>query len=387
MKILITSDLYTTATNGVVTSLKNLCGELEKKGHEVRILSFSENRHSRKEGNIYFLRSLPFPVYPNVRLPIFALRHKYVKELIAWKPDVIHSQCEYFSFGFAKYISKKTKAPIVHTYHTLYEQYVTYVIPIKRLGEWLVRVFSRKRLKRTKVIIAPTYKVEQTLRGYNIKNEIAVIPSGISLEQHKKRLSAEERSKRRNDLGISDDKKVLINLGRLGTEKNIDELVTFFAKACEKRDDLRFLIVGGGPAKEMLEKLAEKLGVADKVIFTGMVPPTEVQNYYQLGDLFVGASTSETQGLTYVEASACGLPLLCRKDLCLVGVLLEGENGYEYTSEQEFLESLDKIADSFEWRTAASKKGEEISELFDKTHFGDSVEALYNSAIKSTTCN
>ncbi|MBQ7292596.1 MAG: glycosyltransferase [Clostridia bacterium] len=104
MKILITSDLYTTATNGVVTSLKNLCGELEKKGHEVRILSFSNNKHSRKEGNVYLLRSLPFPVYPDVRLPIFARRHEYVKEIIAWKPDVIHSQCEYFSFVYAKYI-------------------------------------------------------------------------------------------------------------------------------------------------------------------------------------------------------------------------------------------------------------------------------------------
>ena len=381
MKILITSDLYTTATNGVVTSLKNLCGELEKKGHEVRILSFSNNKHSRKEGNVYLLRSLPFPVYPDIRLPIFARRHEYVKEIIAWKPDVIHSQCEYFSFGYAKYISKKTKAPIVHTYHTLYEQYVTYVIPIRSLGERLVRVFSRKRLKRTKVIIAPTYKVERTLRSYKIENEIAVVPSGISLEQYKMRLSPEERSKKRNELGISDDKKVLINLGRLGYEKNIDELITFFAKSCEKRDDLRFLIVGGGPAKESLEKHADKLGVADKVIFTGMVPPTEVQNYYQLGDLFVGASTSETQGLTYVEASACGLPLLCRKDLCLEGVIFDGKNGYEYTCEQEFLDYLDKIADSTEWRASASKKGEEISELFDKAHFGDSVEKLYNKSI------
>lgn len=94
----------------------------------------------------------------------------------------------------------------------------------------------------------------------------------------------------------------------------------------------------------------------DKVIFTGMVDPASVQEYYQLGDLFVSASTSETQGLTYVEAAANGLPLLCRKDRCLDDVIIEGENGYEYTSAEEFLEEIANIAADPEWRRIAGKK-------------------------------
>ena len=142
------------------------------------------------------------------------------------------------------------------------------------------------------------------------------------------------------------------------------------------------VIVGGGPAKEMLEKLAEKLGVADKVIFTGMVPPTEVQNYYQLGDVFVSSSTSETQGLTYIEAAANGLPLLCRQDPCLDGVMEKGENGFSYTNEEEFLKAIHTMAENTEWLHAAKKKSEEAAAPFDKENFGATIEELYNNLLK-----
>lgn len=162
MKILITTDLYTTATNGVVTSVKNLYGELKKKGHDVRILTFSENVHSRREGDVTYIRSMPFQIYPDVRMPL-SYRHRLIRELIAWKPDIIHSQCEFFSMQYAKRISKRTRAPIVHTYHTMYEQYVGYVLPGKRFGEWAVRRMVRNRLKKVSLVIAPTAKMERIL--------------------------------------------------------------------------------------------------------------------------------------------------------------------------------------------------------------------------------
>jgi len=381
MKILITTDLYTVTTNGVVTSVKNLLDELEKKGHDVKVLTLSDNRHSRQEGNIYYIRSMPFAVYPDVRMPL-AIRHRFMKEIIDWKPDVIHSQCEFFTFQFASYISKKTKAPIVHTYHTLYEQYVTYVLPSRKLGERLVRTFSRKRLKKVRRVIAPTHKVENTLRGYGMKNGMAVVPSGISLKQHLIHITDEERMAKRHELGIDDDNVVMINLGRLGTEKNLEELMSFFAKAVKENDKLIFLIVGDGPAKPLLEKQAKELGVNESVIFTGMVKPAEVQNYYQLGDVFVSASTSETQGLTYVEAAANGLPLLCRNDLCLEDVLIEGKNGYAYNDEKEFLDGIKAIAENEEWRKQAGELSREIAAPFDKTEFGNAVEKVYESVIE-----
>ena len=140
-------------------------------------------------------------VYPDVRMPT-AFHNAYFDEIIEWKPDVIHSQCEFFTFQFATHISRATGAPIVHTYHTLYEQYVSYLFPSRRLGRLLVRVLSRKRLKEVKTLVAPTMKVENALHSYGIQNPISVVPSGISLEQHHQRLTPEERLERRRELAL-----------------------------------------------------------------------------------------------------------------------------------------------------------------------------------------
>ncbi len=382
LKILITTDLYTVNTNGVVTSVQNLFDELTEKGHDVRILTISDSLHSHKDGAVYYIRSVPLgAVYPDLRMPT-SYRNKLIQEIIDWKPDIVHSQCEFFSYQFAARISRITGAPLVHTYHTLYEQYLTsYVVPSKRLGDFLAKVLSRKRLKHVDTLVAPTQKVENTLQHYGMRAPISVVPSGISLEQHHQRLSHEERMARRRALGIADDDQVLLNLGRLGGEKNLGELLDLFAEARQKNENLKFLIVGDGPAREDLEKRAKRLGIAEYVIFTGMVPPDEVQNYYQLGDVFVSASTSETQGLTYIEAAANGLPLLCRQDDCLADVLQEGENGYEYTSAEEFLNAIDTVMDDPEWRAAAARRSEEIAASFDKKNFGEAIENIYESVL------
>lgn len=381
MKILITTDLFANPTNGVVTSVRNLWDELKEKGHDVRILTISDNMDNHKEGDVYYIKSIPIEfVYPDVRMPI-SYRNSLIKELIDWDPDVIHSQCEFFSFQFAQRIAKLTNAPLVHTYHTLYEQYVAYVIPVKSIGHRMIQSLSRIRLKGVNMIIAPTGKVEDTLREYGLDNAIHVVPSGISLEQHHYRLSAEERALKRRELGITDDCSVLINLGRLGTEKNIEELLVFFKEAVTQNPQLIFLIVGDGPDKPRLEKLAEKLEIRNHVIFTGMVEPSQVQKYYQLADLFVSASTSETQGLTYIEAAANGLPLLCRKDACLRNVLKEGVNGFEYTSQEEFLDKLAVITGDVNWRIKAGEFSEEIARSFDKSQFVENMIAIYESVI------
>lgn len=382
MKILITTDLYTTATNGVVTSVRNLMEELANKGHEVRVLTVSEKLKSHTEGNIYYIKSLPLgAVYPDVRMPVSSHHHRFIQELIDWKPDLVHSQCEFFSYQFAGYISQKTGAPIVHTYHTLYEQYVTYICPSQRIGAFFVGKFSKYRLRKADAVVAPTTKVETVLKSYGLRNPIYVVPSGIALEQHQKRITQEQREQKRRELGIPEDALVLLNLGRLGTEKNLTEVVELFSVARSQNDKLILLIVGDGPARQELEEAADRHGVKEFVIFTGMVSPEEVHTYYQLGDVFVSASTSETQGLTYVEAAANGLPLLCRKDPCLDGVLVEGRNGWEYEAEEEFCDIISSILDHPQWCKIAGSQSEEIATAFDKSNFAARIEDIYEAVM------
>ena len=382
LKILITTDLFTTNTNGVVTSVQNLFDELTAKGHDVRILTISDNLHSHREGAVTYIRSISLEkVYPNVRMPV-SYRHELIQDIIDWKPDIVHSQCEFFSYQFASRIARITGAPIVHTYHTLYEQYVTsYLVASKRFSDAFVKFLSRKRLKNARTIIAPTQKVENTLLSYGLTSPIEIVPSGISLSQHQQRLTPEARQSRRAELGIGEQHQVLLNLGRLGGEKNLGELITLFAEARKQNENLKFLIVGDGPARKELEEQSRQLGVEAHVIFTGMVPPDRVQEYYQLGDVFVSASTSETQGLTYIEAAANGLPLLCRQDDCLADVLMDGENGYEYTSAEEFLHAIDQVMADPDWRKTAAEKSQMIAATFDKKTFGDTIESIYESVL------
>ena len=386
MKVLITTDLYTTATNGVVTSVRNLSRELMEAGHEVKILTLSDTIHSHREGNIYYIHSMPLKVYPDVRMPLPRSTHsqKLLKEIILWKPDIIHSQCEFFSFHYARRIAKRTGAPLVHTYHTQYEQYVSYVLPGRWAGDFLVKTFSRVRLKKVDIIIAPTAKMKQVLEDYGVKNNIEIVPSGISLQQHQGRMSPDERERMRQVLGIPQEHRVVLNLGRLGTEKNLEEVVRLFSLQLRRQPNLTLLIVGDGPARENLARQAEELGIRDHVIFTGMVEPDQVQKYYQLGDVFVSASTSETQGLTYIEAAANGLPLVCREDPCLEGVISQGENGYTYTSPDEFLDEMDKVLADPDWCVCAGQKSEQIASAYGKEQFAQNIEAVYEAAMSGS---
>ncbi len=379
MKVLITTDLYTTETNGVVTSVHNLIYELERRGHDVRVITFSKNRKSHAENGVCYIKSISIGfIYPDVRMP-FSRAHEYIEDIVNWAPDVIHSQCEFFSYDFARKVSRECGAPIVHTYHTLYEDYVGYITPFKRLGRWVVRhLITKWRLKQVATIIAPTEKVRSNLiNNCKVSNPIAVIPSGICLDKHLERIGNKRRAELRRCYGLDEGNFVLLNLGRLANEKNVDELISFYKEIYKKHENARLLIVGGGPAEEVLRAFAAAEGVSEAVIFTGMVKPDTVAEYYQMGDVFVCASTSETQGLTYIEAAANGLPMLCRNDPCVDGVIYDGENGYRYESFEEFSSYLDRMITDIEWRAAASARSTEIARAFDRAVFGASVEQVY----------
>ena len=151
--------------NGVVTSVLNLRKGLEDRGHEVRILPLSNSASSYVQDGVYYLRSMGAgAVYPKARLGV-PLQKKLLKELLAWGPDIVHSNCEFSTFPAACHIAEKANAPLLHTYHTVYENYTHYFSPSQAWGKKVVRQFSRWVACRTDGIIAPTEKTAALLRG------------------------------------------------------------------------------------------------------------------------------------------------------------------------------------------------------------------------------
>lgn len=380
MKVLLTTDLYLPVINGVVSSIVTLKEELEVQGHEVKILTLSNSSKSYYKDNVYYLKSIPFNIYPDVRLPITYL-DKYLNELIDWHPDIIHSHCEFFSFIFAKRIHKKTGAPLVHTYHTLYEQYVQYIMKIGKISEKMVATMSNYVLRDMDMIVVPTNKVKLQLEEYGVHKKIAIVPTGIDLTQYSQQLSNEARQLLLEHHQLPKDCKIFLSACRLGYEKNVEESIQHFYELLQKTEKIFLLIVGDGPARESLETQVKSLNIADKVCFTGFIPRQKMWQYYQLGDIFLSASTSETQGLTYIEALASGLPLLCKKDHCLDEVIFSGKNGYQYTSSEQFLLYALTLLNNKKVCQHSYQFNCQYRSKFSKQVFGENIIKIYQEAI------
>ena len=382
MKVLITTDWYEPVINGVVTSVMNLSRKLRERGHEVKILTLSRTCHSYIEGDVIYAGSIGMGcIYPQARVKIPTVAGDYMEMLLDWKPDIVHSQCEFSTFFLAKKIASELHIPIVHTYHTVYEDYTHYFSPQKAWGRNIVQLMTRKLANAVETLIAPSDKIRKILEGYQVSCPVEVIPSGISLEKYQACKEEDWREKIRAQLGIPQDALVLVYVGRMAKEKNIEELLEYQQEA--EKYGVILLLVGDGPHLPELKKKAEELKVTEHVIFTGMIAPEEVGHYYQAGDLFVSASISETQGMTYAEALAGGIPLLCRRDGCLEQVVADGENGWQYDDREDFLGRIREWKGmSEDAKSRMQDKAVDSAEKFSSGNFAGRVEKIYEQQIR-----
>ena len=382
MKILISSDVYEHQISGVTNSVVNLRDELINLGHDVRMLVLSTSRKSYKEGFNYYIGSKPIPVYPSARFS-FKKNDKLIKELIDWKPDIVHIQTEFSTRILANRIIKELDIPYVTTCHGLYEDYICYFCPSKKIGRGIVKRLSNKYYNNTDTLVVPSNKLKSRLNEYGIKCPIEIIPTGIDLSKYQKKISIKEKKELLNKLGLIDNNKYIVSVSRLAEEKNIDELLDYMPDLLNKDSDIKLILVGDGPYKKKLLKKIDRLNIKDNVILTGMIPIDEVYKYYQLGNIFVCASKSETQGLTYDEALACSMPMVCRKDECLVGLIDNGVNGFIYETKEEFIKSIMTILNDKKLANKMGKKSFEKSNNFSKEEFGIKMEKLYISIVEN----
>lgn len=377
LKVLIATYWYKPVVNGVVTSVLNLERELRMRGHDVKVLTLSATRRSYKEEHVYHIGSIKAGAfYPDARVP---LSHKiFMDELVEWGPDIIHSQCEVFVFPYAKRVSQNTGAPIIHTYHTVYENYTHYFSPNKTIGRRAAALFSKHKLNQVNAVVAPTKKIRNMLLRYGIKQDIYTVPTGVRMSKGAQKIEPYQLDRRKEELGILKTDRVLVTVGRLAKEKNVEELIRYIKRLSK---NTKLLIVGDGPYRARLEEYTLQQEASDQVIFTGMIPPTDVPLYYCLGDIFVCASNSEAQGLVYFEALSNGLPVICRKDPCLDDVVLDGENGFQYSIFEQFRDSVEMLLSDKKRYAEMSGTAKQSVKKYSSEAFAETIERTYRLTI------
>ena len=382
MRIGLFTDTYFPQVSGVATSIRTLKTELEKQGHAVFIFTTTDKDVNRYEDwQIIRIPSVPFFAFKDRR---FAYRGftKVFEIAKQYQLDLIHTQTE-FSLGLLGiWIARELRIPVIHTYHTQYEDYVHYIAKGMLIRPSMVKYLVRGFLRDVDGVICPSEIVRDLLSKYKVKVEKRVIPTGIELAKFERpEIKEENLQELRSKLGIQEDEKMLLSLSRISFEKNIQAVLNAFAEVLKEEDKVKLVVAGDGPYLDSLKEQAVKLNLQKHVIFTGMIAPSETALYYKAADFFISASTSETQGLTYLESLASGTPVIAHGNPYLDNLISDKMFGTLYYGERELagaiLEALIATPDMSEQKLA--DKLYEIS----AENFGKRVHEFYLDAIIS----
>lgn len=379
MRIGIFTDTYIPFINGVSTSVDTLKKALEKKGHQVFIVTVNPSTMKYTcENKVLRIPGIPIGIF-DYRLTSIYPAHA-IKMIRSWHLDIIHSQTEFGIGSFARILARQFNIPIVHTYHTYYEDYMFYVNKghFDKFSRTLLKQFTNFLCDKTiNELIVPTQKIYDLFKKkYKIERNVYIIPTGIDTKQfNRSNFKDKEISILRNSVGINDGDISLLWVGRLGSEKNIDFLIKNHKEIIKKNPNCKLVIIGDGPERPKLEKMAQK-----NVIFIGKVPFAKMPLYYQLGDILVTASKSETQGLTVNEAMSASLPVVAIDDQAFTNTINNNLNGIIFKNRKEYIKAIDDIINDNKlpnFKKEALKKSKDFS----SDVFAERILNVYNIAL------
>lgn len=315
-----------------------------------------------REPGVHYFRSVSFRRYQGYRVPMFpSNKNEMVDNL---KIDVIHNHGLAFMALRSMFVGRSLRKPVVTTWHTNVTEAVKFYNFSGLPDEVLVRlmwIYIRSLLRRSEAVIAPTEAIKANLLGYvpSIRR-IEVVPTGVDLNRFYPGLDASAILERYGLRG----KKVVLHLGRIAMEKNLDLVINGFAKMVKKNSELRLMVAGDGPAKANYIKMVQDLGISDKVIFTGFVPDEELPLIYSACDVFTIASKFETQGLVVLEAMACGKPVVGVNYRAVAEIVHDGVDGYLFDDdEQSWCRAIERgLNSSSEVRERARFRAEQYSQ-------------------------
>lgn len=389
MRIGLFTDTYPPFINGVSTSVLMLKEGLEKMGHEVYVVTVNNESFTyKKEERILRIPGIPIGIMDYRLTSIYPVRA--INTIRKWKLDVIHTHTEFGIGSFARLISKQFNIPLVHTYHTMYEEYIYYITKgyfdsaSKKLVEYLTLFLCDKTIDE---LIVPTKKAKELFKEkYKVKRDVHIIPSGLDTTRfHEENIDKKHLGELKKELGIKKNDFVILFVGRIAKEKNIDFLIKAFKKIVKKIPKAKMFIVGDGPDMKELIELSHDLKLDKNIVFTGKVLWQNIPSYYALCDVFATSSTSETQGLTVIEAMGAGKPVLAIKDESFEEVMTDQKEGIFFETEEEYINAVVKLYKDPNLTDQMAKEGIKTALKYSPLSYAKNVYEIYESVINKDT--
>lgn len=330
------TDAYTPLMDGVVRSVQLYKKALERKGHNVFVFapaeiksdSFAKTNYVDHERNVFRFKAMNSVLVPNYPIAI-PISFKATRKISKLKLDIVHCHSPVTLGMLGDIVAMLENIPHLFTYHTFYSEYARYYQPVeklKKISSKVVQKFEVFYCNRANCVIAPSEKLKRILRDYGVESNIVVLPTGIDLEEFKNREN--QLNDFREKYKIDKDKKILLYVGRVVTEKNLEFLIKVISWIIKQRKDVVLAIIGDGKNRKNLERMVAKLNLDDFVLFTGFLPRDETLDAFFASDIFVFSSKTDTQGLVLYEAALAGKPIVMIKDEGLGDIVIDGFNGF-----------------------------------------------------------
>lgn len=323
MRILMISDVYFPRVNGVSTSIRTTRHALAQLGHEVTLIAPAYPQPA-DEKDVLRIPGWTVPLDPEDRLMHWGDLQRLTHGLTQAGFQLVHIHTPFAAHYAGVRLARRLKLPVIETYHTFFEQYLEHYIPF--LPSALLRFTARRltisQARAVDALLAPSTAMRDTLRAYGVQTRIEVLPTGIALEAWR----APQGEDPRPALGLQANQPMLLYVGRMAFEKNIEFLLAMFPYVLATQPEARLVLAGEGPAKAHLKREVERLGLKDQVRFVGYLPRDgALQALYRAADVFVFASTTETQGLVLIEALSLGTPIVAIARMGTCDIVREGE--------------------------------------------------------------